>query len=373
MDRRPSRRQVMEWAEDTLRIRRTCPRSLALHGEQATAVWAGVLDDLHGREGLRGFALLDEDRLRELLFSRLPAQGIPAGQVLGIVEELGELANETRRLGLATDDELSRARRVLEAVGADARRASAVATAIARTTGAYAANWSSIRDLRQEDFSRLEDCESYVVVALDGGTIRLESTSGRRLDVDAGRWAAARTRVGDRFFLEVRDEQGTARLVRIAAVSPLATGSPAPDPRSLPDSLREDGVVRLRVRLSWDHGVWCDLELLGSQTLDHLHDAIQDAFGWDRDHLYLFRLGRTSRDSEDDYLCADCEDGLHYADATLASLGLRRGRSFWYLFDFGDRLWHDIKVLRVGAPEVGVTYPRVTSSGGESPDQYGIR
>ena len=274
MDRRPSRRQVIKWAEDTLRIRRSCPHSLALYGEQATAVWAGVLDELRGREGLRAFVLLDEDRLRELLFARLPAQGIPAGQVLGVVEELGELANETQRLALATNEELSRTRRVLEAVGTDARRASAVATAMARAAGAYAANWSGIRDLRQEDFSRLEGCEAFAVVALDGGSIRLESTSGRRLDIDAGRWAAGRTRVGDRFFLEVADEQGTARLVRIAAVSPVATRSAAPDPRSLPDALREDQVVRLRVRLSWDHGVWRDLELLGSLTLDHLHDAI---------------------------------------------------------------------------------------------------
>ena len=136
MDRRPSSRQVIEWAEDTLRIRRTCPRSLALYGEEATAVWVGVLDELRGREGLRTFVMLDEDRLRELLFSRLPAQGIPAGQVLGVVEELGELANEARRLALATDEELSRARRVLEPVGADARRASAVATTMARATGA---------------------------------------------------------------------------------------------------------------------------------------------------------------------------------------------------------------------------------------------
>ena len=64
---------------------------------------------------------------------------------------------------------------------------------------------------------------------------------------------------------------------------------------------------------------------------------------------------------------------MHYTDAKLAALGLRRGRSFRYLFDFGDKLWHDIKVLKVDAPEAGATYPRLIGRDGEPPDQYGIR
>ncbi len=135
MVKRPTSRQVREWEQETLRSSRRSPRSLALYGEKAAAEWARVLDQFCGDGSLRTIVLLDEARLREQLLVRLPEQGVPAGQVLGALEELAELANEARRLALVTDDELSAARRVLGAVLTDARRASAGQPAPAEVTG----------------------------------------------------------------------------------------------------------------------------------------------------------------------------------------------------------------------------------------------
>jgi hypothetical protein len=40
-----------------------------------------------------------------------------------------------------------------------------------------------------------------------------------------------------------------------------------------------------KVKLKSDKRVWRKIEILGSQTLDDLHMAIQEAYGFDADHL----------------------------------------------------------------------------------------
>jgi hypothetical protein len=43
-----------------------------------------------------------------------------------------------------------------------------------------------------------------------------------------------------------------------------------------------------KVKLRHDRRIWRMIEVLGSQTLDDLHWAIQGAYGFDGDHLYSF-------------------------------------------------------------------------------------
>jgi hypothetical protein len=41
-----------------------------------------------------------------------------------------------------------------------------------------------------------------------------------------------------------------------------------------------------KVKLKHDKRVWRKVEALGTQTLDDLHGVIQEAYGFDDDHLY---------------------------------------------------------------------------------------
>ena len=107
------------------------------------------------------------------------------------------------------------------------------------------------------------------------------------------------------------------------------------------------------------------MELLGEQTLDDLHAAIQAAFGWDDDHLYLFRLGKSPRDRSADHLCAGCDDGELFTDAALASLPLYRRRKFWYLYDFGDCLLHEVQVVKIGPRPPRARFPRCVARQGK--------
>lgn len=47
--------------------------------------------------------------------------------------------------------------------------------------------------------------------------------------------------------------------------------------------------------------VWRKIEILGDQTLEDLHYAIQDAFEWDGDHLYSFFMNNKAWDASSEY------------------------------------------------------------------------
>ncbi|HEY3080546.1 MAG TPA: plasmid pRiA4b ORF-3 family protein, partial [Chloroflexota bacterium] len=190
----------------------------------------------------------------------------------------------------------------------------------------------------------------------DGGLIvyRPELTTAvRRLFADRLAFDAA---LDD---LLIRDLMGLPR-----PPAPEAGPPPASRP-SRPSTARGH---RLKVSLQWRPGVWRAIEILGSQTLEDLHDAIQKAFGWDDDHLYAFYLSGRPHDP----LTAINRpyDGAEPPTAdqvTVAELELRPGQRFLYIFDFGDDLRHEIELLGAfDAPGAG-DFPRIVEAHGKAP------
>ena len=119
------------------------------------------------------------------------------------------------------------------------------------------------------------------------------------------------------------------------------------------------------------------IEILSSQTLADLHQAIFDAFDrWD-EHMYEFQFGTEPHDP--DAIRYGLEMGQDFGEANLAgtveqttldSLGLTVGESFEYRFDFGDDWWHQIEVAATDEKAKAGKYPRVTKRIGKSPPQY---
>ena len=112
------------------------------------------------------------------------------------------------------------------------------------------------------------------------------------------------------------------------------------------------------------------IEIHSSSLLEELHSAIQDALGFDNDHLYEFFIARTERSRE--RVSFDDENGGLY-DSTIGSLyPLPERRNLYYLFDYGDH-WL-FKVARVTkanhATNPHLTYPRLARETGEKPEQY---
>ncbi len=75
-----------------------------------------------------------------------------------------------------------------------------------------------------------------------------------------------------------------------------------------------------------------------SITLDRLHDVIQIVMGWTDSHLHEFTIGN-KRYTE----CPESkEDGLPCGRYRLADLVKQKGRTFHYLYDFGDSWEHEL-------------------------------
>lgn len=170
-------------------------------------------------------------------------------------------------------------------------------------------------------------------------------------------------------FAEAYDRRRLVDRLRahVQAESPLHERGPAVEN---PEAM----TLVLRVTLTWKPDVWRDLELRGDQTLTDLHDAIQDAFGWDRDHLWAFFMAPVKgtfriRSAEPGTVYGGGEDDAS-PDTALANFGLRTRRRFHYLFDFGDHLLHAIEVRGQGKPEARKKYPRVLETHGRAPPQY---
>jgi hypothetical protein len=135
----------------------------------------------------------------------------------------------------------------------------------------------------------------------------------------------------------------------------------------------ERSLFRLHVQLEDHPEVWRRLELRGDHTLLDLHEAIQDAFGWDDDHLYAFYLSGKAWDQSTEYESPYADGaGRDVSRYALAQLQLRARKKFLYIFDFGDEWRHRITVeavVRDGA-QAGTEYPREVERHGENIPQY---
>jgi hypothetical protein len=112
----------------------------------------------------------------------------------------------------------------------------------------------------------------------------------------------------------------------------------------------------------------------GGSLLD-LHEAIQDAVEFDRDHLFEFFVGRNYRNPK--VVIASGVDierrPSAYGRITLDKVfPLPEGLRLFYHFDFGDDWYFEIRKSRKrpSGPQPGVEYPRVVESRGANPEQY---
>lgn len=158
---------------------------------------------------------------------------------------------------------------------------------------------------------------------------------------------------------------------------------------SLPasDAGRSAKTIKRREFMIWTIKIECDfgrflvdecvrvIEIKSNASLFDLHDAIQDAVGFDRDHLFEFFAGRHRRNREIVYADTfDAEEDFDaYADISIEQVfPLPDKLKLFYHFDFGDDWYFKIIKSRKKPfkPSRGVKYPRVTQRVGSNPEQY---
>jgi len=84
--------------------------------------------------------------------------------------------------------------------------------------------------------------------------------------------------------------------------------------------------------------IWRRFVVPASISLDRLHDVIQIVMGWTDSHLYEFSIGRKRYTEFPEFK----EDGLECGRYKLVDLIKQKGRTFRYLYDFGDSWLHEL-------------------------------
>jgi hypothetical protein len=103
-------------------------------------------------------------------------------------------------------------------------------------------------------------------------------------------------------------------------------------------------IFTLRVELAESvPSIWRQIEIDSRATLEVLHHVLQAAMGWTDSHLHEFEIaGKRYADPEDDEY-GDFPDTLDESLFTLKDL-VKKGKTFAYLYDFGDGWRHNITV-----------------------------
>jgi hypothetical protein len=110
------------------------------------------------------------------------------------------------------------------------------------------------------------------------------------------------------------------------------------------------------------------------QTLEQLHEALRLAFGWADAHLYAFWMSGEWWDRESVRYEAPFEldpedERVRSARVALSEIGLRKGKTMAYLFDFGDEWRLLLKVVdRWEARDE--SYPMLIDASGTPLPQY---
>lgn len=117
------------------------------------------------------------------------------------------------------------------------------------------------------------------------------------------------------------------------------------------------------------------VEINDTASLDCLHEVIQDAVDFGRDHPFAFYTANSSSPwAQKNYLLDsdDLERGhAKWIDIHLVDIFPLGRRKLYYLFDFGDKWLFEVRKSRGSkAPVAGVEYPRVVEAIGPNPQQY---
>jgi hypothetical protein len=131
-----------------------------------------------------------------------------------------------------------------------------------------------------------------------------------------------------------------------------------------------DAIAHLKITLdNVEPAVLRRVEVLFNTRLDRLHLTIQAAMGWTNSHLYEIRARDVGWSTPDPYAGwkGDFLDARKARlDEVIEDVGTKK---LTYIYDFGDRWEHTIKIEHLVDAEPGLLYPRLIEASGRCPPE----
>ncbi len=131
-------------------------------------------------------------------------------------------------------------------------------------------------------------------------------------------------------------------------------------------SRSNDVIVQIKVKLLGvtKPPVWRRLQLRADTRLDHLHEVLVAAFGWQDYHMHCFSSG------PEEFGVPDPELGfIGERDVTLGELIGDVGDRLRYTYDFGDDWQHEILVQGLLDADPEIHYPVLVAAKGACPPE----
>lgn len=95
----------------------------------------------------------------------------------------------------------------------------------------------------------------------------------------------------------------------------------------------------LKIRLiDIEPEIWRRFVVPGAIPLDRLHDVIQVVMGWTDSHLHTFNIG------DKEYVERPEDFGIEEGEYRLVDLIKQNGRTFDYVYDYGDDWKHEVLI-----------------------------
>ncbi len=114
-------------------------------------------------------------------------------------------------------------------------------------------------------------------------------------------------------------------------------------------------VYQLKVTLAHSKPpIWRRILVTSDTTLSELHQIIQDAMGWDDEHLHMFVIDDEYYSESDP---SSMFESTNEKTVELSQVISGEGNKFSYEYDFGDSWEHKILVEKILTPDPDVHYP----------------
>ena len=134
-----------------------------------------------------------------------------------------------------------------------------------------------------------------------------------------------------------------------------------------PEPEFREGIYYFKVSLGRP---WRRIAIAADNSLDELAGCIIDAFDFDGDHLYEFRLPQP-----DGTILTAAHPHIQDADlqtdeCAIGHLTLAEGQSMPFLYDFGASWQFTVKLEKIKRSDPEITRPIIVESHGEAPTEY---